>query len=67
LLFKIARVSSRVNHIFLVTKPALKGSSTLFGMLLFALVQKCSKPSERYIFTDGFGYQPSVLFLVVVP
>jgi hypothetical protein len=31
-----------------------------------SLVEKDSKPVVRYIFIDGFGYQPSVLFLVAV-
>jgi hypothetical protein len=31
------------------------------------LVEKGSKPTGRYIFTDGFDYQPPVLFLVAVP
>jgi hypothetical protein len=31
-----------------------------------ALVEKDSKPAVRYIFIGGFGYQPSVLFLVAV-
>jgi hypothetical protein len=30
------------------------------------LVEKGSKAAERYIFTDGFDNQPSVLFLVMV-
>jgi hypothetical protein len=36
-------------------------------VLHFTLVEKDSKPVGRYIFTGGFGYQPSVLFLVAVP
>jgi hypothetical protein len=31
------------------------------------LVEKGSKPAGRYIFTDEFVYQPTVLFLVAVP
>ena len=31
-----------------------------------APVEKDSKTAVRYIFIDGFGYQPSVLFLVSV-
>jgi hypothetical protein len=31
-----------------------------------SLVEKDSKPAVRYIFIGGFGYQPSVLFLVAV-
>jgi hypothetical protein len=30
------------------------------------LVEKGSKPAGQYIFTDGFGYQLPVLFLVTV-
>jgi hypothetical protein len=36
------------------------------GSLLETLVEKSSKPAVRYIFTGGFGYQPSVLFLMAV-
>jgi hypothetical protein len=36
----------------------------LFGR---PLVERDSKPIGQYIFTGGFGYQPSVLFLVAVP
>jgi hypothetical protein len=36
----------------------------LVGILL---VEKGSKSAAQYIFTDGFGYQSSVLFLVAVP
>jgi hypothetical protein len=32
-----------------------------------ATSRKSSKPAVRYNFTDGFGYQLSVLFLVTVP
>jgi hypothetical protein len=31
-----------------------------------ALVEKGSTPAGRYIFTDGSGYPPTVLFLVTV-
>jgi hypothetical protein len=34
--------------------------------LLESLVEKGSKPAGRYIFTNGFVYQPTVLFLVAV-
>jgi hypothetical protein len=34
--------------------------------MLHTLVEKDSKPAVRYIFIGGFGYQPSVLFLVAV-
>jgi hypothetical protein len=30
-------------------------------------VEKGSKPMVQYIFTGRFGYQPPMLFLVVVP
>jgi hypothetical protein len=36
------------------------------GCKKHTLVEKGSKPAVRYIFTGGFGYQPPVLFLVVV-
>jgi hypothetical protein len=32
-----------------------------------ALLEQGLKPARRYIFTDGFDYQPPVLFLVAVP
>jgi hypothetical protein len=36
-------------------------------MAMLTLVEKDSKqPAVRYIFIGGFGYQPSVLFLVAV-
>jgi hypothetical protein len=35
-------------------------------MMCFSLVEKGSKPVGRYIFTYGFVYQPTVLFLVAV-
>jgi hypothetical protein len=35
--------------------------------LYISLVEKGSKPAGQYIFTDGFSYQSSVLFLVAVP
>jgi hypothetical protein len=31
-----------------------------------SLVEKGSMPAGRYIFTDGSGYPPTVLFLVAV-
>jgi hypothetical protein len=34
---------------------------------LNTLVEKGSTPVGRYIFTDGSGYPPTVLFLVAVP
>jgi hypothetical protein len=33
---------------------------------ILTLVEKDSKPAVQYIFIGGFGYQPSVLFLVAV-
>ena len=35
-------------------------------LIYHTLVEKDSKPAVRYIFIGGFGYQPSVLFLVAV-
>jgi hypothetical protein len=42
---------------------------TLFANLNMqqTLVEKGSKRAGRYIFTDGFVYQPTVLFSVAVP
>jgi hypothetical protein len=43
-------------------------SSAKLALMLnkVTLVEKGSKPAVRYIFTDGFSYQPPVLFLVAV-
>jgi hypothetical protein len=35
-------------------------------IVVVTLIKKSSKPAVQYIFTDRFGYQTPVLFLVVV-
>jgi hypothetical protein len=42
-------------------------TSAMKNQLRFTLVEKGSTPAGRFIFTDGSGYPPTVLFLVAVP
>jgi hypothetical protein len=47
-------------------RPELWADGSAVGLKRLPLVEKDSKPAVRYIFIGGFGYQPSVLFLVAV-
>jgi hypothetical protein len=49
-----------------MTRPNDLGAYNVLHSFLYSLVQKDSNHAGRYIFTDGFGYQPAVLFLVTV-
>jgi hypothetical protein len=54
----------RARLVPLVLAPA--SSAGLVFCTVLSLVEKDSKPAVRYIFIDGFGYQPSVLFLMAI-
>jgi hypothetical protein len=60
---------TKVAH-FISVKATYKGSQLaelyMAQIMCLPLVEKDSKPAVRYIFIGGFGYQPSVLFLVAV-
>jgi hypothetical protein len=60
-------IKSKTTHLLYVKDFRHSKHYYLSDVMNITLVEKDSKPAMRYIFTCGFGYQLTVLFLVAVP